>query len=234
MCPCPSTPVQDAEQACEALEDVSPSKAVPIPRSTTRRMSATLKQAFNLKRQISKVDMKLKNTFTSDKEQSGKEKRGSVFYCPSTSPPQNVEDDDDEDTNFSPDSEENTITEKSGSDPEKDVEGQEEFPVDAMEDMDESFVTGSLGTQFEMVSKKHTRPSELKFVDENGLPIRPPRNKKKMPMKREQRLMSVPNIKFLKGDLGCMQDLREKDENADKGGQQASFAGNLMRRFSKF
>lgn len=73
------------------------------------------------------------------------------------------------------------------------------------------------------------RPDELPLFDNEGKPIRPKRDMtKKWANKRENRLLSVPHIKYQKND-GNFSDLRSRDE----GGGGPSFAGNLMRRFSK-
>lgn len=61
--PCP-TPIEQAQEAVEDEKD-----AIPIAQLATRRKSTTWK---GLKRQLSKVDIKIKNPL--------KEKRHSVFY----------------------------------------------------------------------------------------------------------------------------------------------------------
>lgn len=73
-----------------------------------------------------------------------------------------------------------------------------------------------------------SRPSELPLFDENGQPILPPRGKKKD--SRDKRLLSVPNIKFNRLESTKLKDLRARNEK-DQG---SSFAGNIMRRFSKY
>ncbi|XP_055371127.1 syntaxin-binding protein 5 isoform X1 [Condylostylus longicornis] len=76
---------------------------------------------------------------------------------------------------------------------------------------------------------KLSRPSDLPLFDQygegneyNNKPSVPPRIKKKD--KREQRLRSVPNIKY------AVRDLRGRTEKQDP---TSSFAGNLMRRLNK-
>lgn len=72
-----------------------------------------------------------------------------------------------------------------------------------------------------------SRPLDLPLQEtyDRDRPNPPPRTKKKE--KRDQRLLSVPNIKYVKPDV---QDLRSKSMKTD----QPSFTGNLMRRFSKY
>lgn len=227
MCPCP-TPV---DPAFEALEE---DRAVPIPQSSnTRRKSSTWK-TFNLKRQLSKVDTKLKTTL--------KEKRHSVFYS--------GQEDCLEDDTSSPESDDDTVIDnKSVIDlsvsPEnaksmiktKEYEGREEFSADLEFspdlDSDSLFLVGSMGNEVRKVGFT-SRPDNLELMDDAAYPVRPPRHvKKKNAEKRDQRLLSVPNIKFHKADIPSFKDLRDKKEDSVIS-PQSSFAGNLMRRFSKF
>ncbi|RZC34001.1 syntaxin-binding protein 5 [Asbolus verrucosus] len=229
LCPCP-TPV---EQASEAVEE---EKAVPIPQAATRRKSSSWK-GFNFKRQLSKVDIKIKNPL--------KEKRNSIFYS-DISPDR--ENDNLDDNKSSPDSDENTIIDNQSvidltlnlKDFEEDQkEVYEEFPADIQfspgEDSDTPFLVGSVGTQYEVCKKVGfvSRPDNLELVDEDGCPVRPPRHvKKKIPDKRDQRLLSVPNIKFQKPEVQSLKDLRDREESVVS--PQPSFTGSLMRRLSKF
>ncbi|XP_068909864.1 syntaxin-binding protein 5 isoform X3 [Tenebrio molitor] len=225
LCPCP-TPV---EQASEAVED---EKAVPIPQAATRRKSSTWK-GFNLKRQLSKVDIKIKNPL--------KEKRNSIFYS-DISPEQESPTDDNK---SSPDSDDNTVIDNQSVidltlNKEDQKETYEEFPAEIQfspgEDSDTPFLVGSVGTQYEVGNSRKVgfamRPDNLELMDENGCPVRPPRHvKKKIPDKRDQRLLSVPNIKFQKPEVQSLKDLRDREENVVS--PQPSFTGNLMRRFSR-
>jgi hypothetical protein len=226
LCPCP-TPV---EQASEAVED---EKAVPIPQAATRRKSSTWK-GFNLKRQLSKVDIKIKNPL--------KEKRNSIFYSDISPEPESPTDDN----KSSPDSDDNTVIDNQSVidltlNKEDQKETYEEFPAEIQfspgEDSDTPFLVGSVGTQYEVGNSRKVgfamRPDNLELMDENGCPVRPPRHvKKKIPDKRDQRLLSVPNIKFQKPEVQSLKDLRDREENVVS--PQPSFTGNLMRRFSKF
>lgn len=93
-------------------------------------------------------------------------------------------------------------------------------------DFSEETVVRSLANNVE--GARLSRPSELPLFDDNGQPIIPPRSKKKD--KRDQRLLSVPNIKFTRQESNKLRDLRARSEKE----QGSSFAGNLMRRFSKY
>lgn len=87
-----------------------------------------------------------------------------------------------------------------------------------------------------------SRPLDLPLQDSNDRPFPPPRGKK-------NRLLSVPNIKPFTIAPGTsatttgsvtskpeVRDLRSvnRSKSTKEGGQSASFAGNLMRRFSKY
>lgn len=217
-CPCP-TPV---EQACEALED---DRTVPIPQAATRRKSSTWK-SFNFKRQLSKVDIKVKKN-------SLKEKRNSIFHCDIY--PNHVE--ESEQVKSSPDSDENTLVDSQSTinvstSPKNDQNDQNKD--DSFEYLSDSqlspteenpfpFVVGSLDTQHKRVV---FRPENLE-LDEDNSPVRPPRGQKK---RQDQRLLSVPNIKFQRDAM--IRDLRDKEDILVS--PQPTFTGNLMRRFSKF
>lgn len=177
--------------------------------------------------------MKLKTTFAGGVENI-KEKRNSVFYS-EMSPNQELED------TTSPDSDDNTVIDNQSvidlSIKETEHEG---FVGDlelSPEEDNEMFHVGSLGVPCESSynNKKFSgnRPFNLDLVDDNGYPIPPPRYmKKKSREKRDQRLLSVPNIKFQKAELQSYRDLREKEDVIVS--PQPSLASNLMRRFSKF
>lgn len=193
--------------------------------------------------------MKLKSTFSG--AESLKEKRSSVFYYSDMSPTPDIEDPEEEKS--SPDSDENTVIENLNTSEmtkeekqncqTKEYDGTEEYSADIQflsgEDANSTFDVGSMGSQYEIPVNKRgscaTRPDKLDLVDEDGYPKRPPRRaKNKTPDKRDQRLLSVPNIKFQKPELQLLRDLRyNKEEAAQPPPTQPSFAGSLMRRFSK-
>lgn len=81
-----------------------------------------------------------------------------------------------------------------------------------------------------------SRPSDLPLYDTNNeqqqQPVPPPRYKKKD--KRDQRLLSVPNIKYPVCDLRSKSGGKFEQQQQPSLQQQQSFAGNLMRRFSKY
>lgn len=188
--------------------------------------------------------MKLKNS-----GRALKEKRNSIFYS-DISPNQDIVNlEEEEDSKSSPESDENTVIDNQtksnlATSPKNTNEcvGTEEFSADVQllsdEEPDMPFLVGSLGTQYEIPDNKRVafvhRPDNLNLLDENGCPVRPPRHiKKKLTDKRDQRLLSVPNIKLQKAELQALRDLRDKEEKNEPN-QQPSFTGNLMRRFSKF
>ncbi|XP_044756054.1 syntaxin-binding protein 5 isoform X2 [Coccinella septempunctata] len=223
-CPCP-TPV---EQACEAVEEED--KTVPIPQAATRRKSSTWK-TFNFKRQLSKVDMKVKKS-------SLKEKRNSVFHCDIYANQEEIAE------QASPESDENTLVDSQGTvinvpispknnDQDKDdsFEFLSDYQLSPTEENTFPFVVGSLDAQNDNGQKKVVftqRPDNLE-LEEEGSPVRPPRGQKKRPQCRDQRLLSVPNIKFQKSDL-TIRDLRDKEDVLTS--PQPTFTGNLMRRFN--
>lgn len=225
-----------------------------------RKSSSFNLKAFNLKRQLSKVDMKIKNS-----GKSIKEKRNSIFYSESTSPHQDFVDHLEEEGKLSLESDDRTLIENQIALSPRDATKiilendcdddniqndnnngrtrDEDAQLLSDDDLDNQIICGSVGTQYELnaINKKvsSTRPDNLDLVDENGFPVRPPRRIKKKLLnndKRDQRLLSVPNIKFQK-PLMC--DLRDKEEKCEINQQQSSststtFAGHLKRRFSKF
>lgn len=79
--------------------------------------------------------------------------------------------------------------------------------------------------QTSLEGAKQSRPADLPLFDENGRPIPPTRLRPNDP--RNQRLLSVPNIKYNRpGDTTRPKTTRKEPPS--------SFAGNLMRRFSKY
>lgn len=184
--------------------------------------------------------MKLKTTFSG--AENLREKRNSVFYS-EVSPNEELLED-----NASPDSDDNTVIDNQSvidlsvspknSHVQKIKESERETFLGDMElspeEDNEYFHMGSLGAHYEG-SRKFSianRPINLDLVDDNGYPIPPPRHiKKKHREKRDQRLLSVPNIKFQKAELQSYRDLRDKEDVIVS--PQPSFPSNLMRRFSK-
>lgn len=240
------------------------------PKLESRRKSSSWK-TFNLKRQLSKVDLKFKAAFAvppeTNLEEAVEEKSTSQFYCEpieksdavseSNAESPDVEEkivEIDEDESKSGDKEQNG--DKSGlSSPLRvcsDVfermhkELQEKRSSDVYDRMhkelqerwqdkerNEPAVSPEpLPTKIE--EEKPPRPDNLPLFEEDGRPTRPPRQKGKNKREevekkeqRDQRLLSVPNIKYNRQET---RETRRKHSSS----QQASFAGNLMRRFSKY
>lgn len=93
-----------------------------------------------------------------------------------------------------------------------------------------SDVSDELATRFSAQQNDEyrlNRPADLPLFDENGRPIAPPRTKSIET--RNQRLLSVPNIKYNRNACDPSRP-RARKESATT----SSFAGNLMRRFSKY
>ncbi|XP_049821636.1 syntaxin-binding protein 5 isoform X2 [Aethina tumida] len=216
--PCP-IPI---EQASEAVEE---DRAVPIPMK--RRASVWR----GLSRQLSKVDLKIKNPL--------KEKRSNSIFYPISPPGGNEIPDDPEKS--SPESDDNTVVDnqsvidlslRSPKDEQKNQkESLENLQFPPGDDCDEpALMVGSLGAQEEKRVGFQHRPDNLDLPDDESCPIRPPRSSKKKE-KRDQRLLSVPNIKFPRTEAQSLHDLRDKEDIVVS--PQPSFTGNLMRRFRK-
>ncbi|CAG9772356.1 unnamed protein product [Ceutorhynchus assimilis] len=219
--PCP-TPI---EQAQEAIEDDIP---IPILQLATRRKSSTWK---GLKRQLSKVDIKLKNPL--------KEKRHSVFYSGVLPGNDIIDHLEEELENFgSQDSaEEVTVVDQfiRVKSPEScnhsELSSGQMSPLDLDENFEAELSPDQPGSRKMSYA---IRPDNLELLDEEGSPMRPPRGVKKkqqQPRKEGERLLSVPNIKFLKGEGQSLKDLRDKEDILTS--PQPSFTGNFMRRFNK-
>lgn len=92
-------------------------------------------------------------------------------------------------------------------------------------DFSEDIIVKSLGTQLE--GAHLSRPSDLPLFDDYGNPIAPLRSMKKV---KRNRMLSVPNIKLSRLDGAKLRDLRARSQKD----QASSFAGSLIRRFSKY
>ncbi|XP_017782467.1 PREDICTED: syntaxin-binding protein 5 isoform X2 [Nicrophorus vespilloides] len=210
-CPLPTTITNTTpvEVAHEALEDVV-EQAVPIPQTAAgRRKSSTWKSSLNIKRRLSKVDIKIKFRSNSSSSSSTTAKRNSIFYA-GVSPTQDpsYEEENEEDAEES-----------------DDVLDTKDSECEELYESDDTLDAGGCGKG---AAKAVDRPCDLDLPDG---PVPPPRNKKKKQRSRDQRLLSVPNIKY-KPDL--MLDLRgDKDDKEVPCNAQPSFAGHLMRRFNK-
>uniref|UniRef100_A0A1B0DHS9 Uncharacterized protein n=1 Tax=Phlebotomus papatasi TaxID=29031 RepID=A0A1B0DHS9_PHLPP len=292
---------QNSSRAPSPANEALEVGAVPIDESVTpedvgkggpdsgqqRRKSSSWK-AFNIKRQLSKVDTKIRSTFgTSDP--SGGGKRGSVFYCGATeglplSPVEISPDSDPKSTSTDTEQDKSDFVEQIESEivqsldemtnqrsvdtVEKDVERHHEVlrttspcpgiaqsvPKSILQQTESNSMRDQKRVEFieepvqriTLVSPSEgarvSRPSDLPLFPDGGdldRPIAPPRGKKK----EKQRLLSVPNIKYIKPESSTQhfKDLRGRaTANVGSRGHEtgsasgSSFAGNLMRRFSKY
>ncbi|CAH0720277.1 unnamed protein product, partial [Brenthis ino] len=239
----------DLDQLEETPASPEPAEeALPDSKLDTRRKSTPWK-TFNLKRQLSKVDLKLKAAFGPPENEEINEKGNSQFYCETAETEAAIESNTD-----SPDGDEKVIEEDKSqlSSPLRvcsDVfermhrELQEKRSSDVYDrmhkelqerwqDKDRSDPSPDISPSKIGDDEKATRPDNLPLFDEDGKPMRPPRSKSKRSdsekNQRDQRLLSVPNIKYNKQE--SVRDLRKKQAPQ----QSQSFAGNLMRRFREF
>ncbi|XP_076162097.1 syntaxin-binding protein tomosyn isoform X2 [Ptiloglossa arizonensis] len=189
-------------------------------------------KGFSLKRQLSKVDLKIKSTFTptlvTSQNGVGTDSSGqksSVFYCNinesanSLSPVESVEDESSLSSEGSVSGRESPLN-----------DGKKRNSQEVKSPMTEGDNNKQLRSQNDNVVAKSdaVRPVNL-TLPENEL--KPPRLKKIVKMKqvkREGRLLSVPNLKFAKNDATVC-DLRCEENTAPE-----SFTGNLIRRFNKY
>ncbi|XP_060813157.1 syntaxin-binding protein 5 isoform X1 [Bombus pascuorum] len=193
-------------------------------------------KGFSLKRQLSKVDLKIKSTFTPTlvTSQNGvgtdsSSQKSSVFYC---NIPENA-------SSLSP--VENTVSESSlsseGSIPgresplndDKKRNNQEAKSPVIEGDKTKSILRFSTDNENVIEKSDAVRPVNLTLAE--SCEMKPPRLMKIVKMKqakREGRLLSVPNLKFAKNDPAIC-DLRCEETNT----ASESFTCNLIRRFSR-
>ncbi|XP_033303324.1 syntaxin-binding protein 5 isoform X2 [Bombus bifarius] len=194
-------------------------------------------KGFSLKRQLSKVDLKIKSTFTPTlvTSQNGvgtdsSSQKSSVFYC---NIPENA-------SSLSP--VESTVSESSlsseGSIPgresplndEKKRNNQEAKSPVIEGDKNKSILRFSTDNENVIEKSDAVRPVNLTLAE--SCEMKPPRLMKIVKMKqakREGRLLSVPNLKFAKNDPAIC-DLRCEETNT----ASESFTCNLIRRFNKY
>ncbi|XP_028043300.1 syntaxin-binding protein 5 isoform X1 [Bombyx mandarina] len=256
---------EETPRPSPALSPEAPEEAAPPPlpleekpKLDPRRKSTSWKN-FNLKRQLSKVDLKFKAAFAvpteNNLEETVAEKSTSQFYCEAT---------DKTDAAVEPNAESPELDDNKTVVNEEDKsqlssplrvcsdvfermhkELQEKRSSDVYDRMhkelqerwkdkeaNEPAVSPDVSPVVE--EEKATRPDNLPLFEEDGRPTRPPRQKGKIKKEdvekkdqRDQRLLSVPNIKYSKQE-GAKETRRKQPSS-----QQASFAGNLMRRFNK-
>ncbi|XP_050578312.1 syntaxin-binding protein 5 isoform X2 [Bombus affinis] len=194
-------------------------------------------KGFSLKRQLSKVDLKIKSTFTPTlvTSQNGvgtdsSSQKSSVFYC---NIPENA-------SSLSP--VESTVSESSlsseGSIPgresplndDKKRNNQEAKSPVTEGDKNKSILRFSTDNENVIEKSDAVRPVNLTLAE--SCEMKPPRLMKIVKMKqakREGRLLSVPNLKFAKNDPAIC-DLRCEETNT----ASESFTCNLIRRFNKY
>lgn len=276
--PCPlkledwSRPTPAASPADLGAAAANPDEPAPAQDKLDIRRKSTSWKNFNLKRQLSKVDLKLKAAFagpgpaeTNTEEVAGAgEKRNSHFHCePSdktdAAPESNTESPDSDETKTAEDVEEVKCGDKSELPSPLRVcsdvfermhkELQEKRSSDVYDRMhkelqerwqDKERIEAGISPDISpswLEEEKVVRPDNLPLFEEDGRPARPPRQKGKTKKEeaekrdqRDQRLLSVPNIKYSKREQESVKDLRRKQATPPTG----SFAGNLMRRFSKY
>ncbi|KAL0110338.1 hypothetical protein PUN28_013771 [Cardiocondyla obscurior] len=245
---CPRTESQtgNSSDKSSAEETTNESnKAGNIPNGDECQKSQGWK-GFSLKRQLSKVDLKIKNTFTpsSVSSQNGSSSSGlmqvpqcqqigsdagnqksSTFYCNineaastsrSLSPVESV----DSESSLSPESQSPGHESPQTDDRRREIQGARS----PTESESEKTITShdNIAGKTEAV-----RPMNLSLPEHEAKPPRLRYIAKIKQAKREGRLLSVPNLKFSKNEPTVC-DLR-----CDESGTSESFTGNLIRRFSR-
>lgn len=257
----PTSPAEEADETLTPTEEEEYKKMVQC-----RRKSSMWKKALNLKKQISKVNLKIGEGV----------RRGSTFFGPTEGTPLSpVEVSPQEITPSSSDIEqseyikeierdivqnlndldcnkehtiEKTLDDHSESNTDRDSDGENERRLSSDSDIEwkkrimqhpQSLQTRR-SDAFEEVAQHmlplqgshQSRPSELPLFDDNGKPLAPPRLKPNEA--RNQRLLSVPNIKYQRKDSLRSTTDTSKPKAKKEPQPNTSFAGNLMRRFSKY
>lgn len=261
--PRPSSPAEEAEESLTPTEEDECRRSLTSSSSgapQNRRKASVWKKALNIKKQISKVNLKIGEGV----------RRGSVFFGPTegtplspveVSPDASPNDGERPRTNYGQQLEneiveslsdlevamamEKLTEEASNSEHESDCDmiPERRSSVDPDAEWKKRIVSQPVclqtrrsdaseelaaraSAQKNLEGARQSRPADLPLFDENGRPIPPTRLRPNDP--RNQRLLSVPNIKYNRtGD----QNLRPKTTRKDP---PSSFTGNLMRRFSKY
>lgn len=212
------TPAEDVELAEEVFglslesEDQKPEDCAKQDyHAKAERRSSSSWKGFSLKKQLSRVDMKLKHTFSAPPEKTSSTKRGSIFY-----------------SNAIPcaERESGEMSPEMANSPEN-----EEVP---------SIVLIKQGDLEDDVadSESAVRPTDLQLYDTAGKPIRPPRKDRKRVSvdqktpnyRSDTRLLSVPNIKY--NHQQGLRDLRRKEAMKQSVHNNQAF-GNIIRKISK-
>ncbi|KAG5327685.1 STXB5 protein, partial [Pseudoatta argentina] len=245
QCPRNESQTENSSDKPNAEETTNESnKAGNIPNGDECQKSQGWK-GFSLKRQLSKVDLKIKNTFTpsSVSSQNGSSSSGlmqvpqcqqissdtgsqksSTFYCnieaastSSLSPVESV----DSESSLSPESQ--SPGRESPQTYDKKQEIQEARSPTENENEKMIMSNDNIVAKTEAV-----RPMTLSLPEHEAKPPRLRYIAKIKQAKREGRLLSVPNLKFSKNETTVC-DLR-----CEESATSESFTGNLIRRFSKY
>ncbi|XP_018365639.1 PREDICTED: syntaxin-binding protein 5 isoform X5 [Trachymyrmex cornetzi] len=246
QCPRNESQTGNSSDKLNAEETTNESnKAGNIPNGDECQKSQGWK-GFSLKRQLSKVDLKIKNTFTpsSVSSQNGSSSSGlmqvpqcqqissdtgsqksSTFYCNinevastscSLSPVESI----DSESSLSPESQ--SPGRESPQTDDKKQEIQEARSPTENENEKTIISNDNIGAKTEAV-----RPMNLSLPEHETKPPRLRYIAKIKQAKREGRLLSVPNLKFSKNETTVC-DLR-----CEESATSESFTGNLIRRFSR-
>lgn len=244
--PRPASPaVEEAQEALSPNEDEDEeSKKM----AQTRRKSSIWKKALNIKKRISKVNM----AFSDEGQRFGPtdgtplspiEVSPTTVELPSyvsASLPNTTADDLDNiersivqslselnansDIDDRSDDSDTVIERRSSMDPDADwkrrIMSQPQCLQTRRSDISDELVMKVSSANLE--GARQSRPSDLPLFDDNGRPIPPPRTHSN----RNQRLLSVPNIKY---NRSISENTRTKSRK-----EPISIAANLMRRFSKY
>lgn len=219
----PAEPGEPPPQPTPPTVSASSEPATPAPvKGNGRRTSHSWR---GLKKQLSRVDLRLKNTFNATPAKN----KASTFYGtgeqPETDEAGNV---GTATTTTATTSTTTTATATTGRLPQiiTETDGQEQRP--------DVGGTQSAAHDQSSTSAAATRPTELKLFDRDGKPIKPPRSTKEHRKRtsldkqsnlaagssRDARLLSVPNIKY-----------SQRDQRHNRSNNQAFI--NLIKRLSK-
>lgn len=238
---CGVTPRSSSPAVEEAQEALSPNDDDDEERKKmeqSRRKSSIWKKALNIKKRISKVNMAFSSDGTPlspiEVSPTTVELPGHVSASlPNTSSSdmdniertivQGLTDSDAEDRSDN-DENDTAIERRASVEPDaewkKRIMSQPQCLQTRRSDVSDELVMKVSAASLE--GARQSRPSDLPLFDDNGRPIPPPRAHSS----RNQRLLSVPNIKY---NRSISENVRTKSRK-----EPISIAANLMRRFSKY
>lgn len=214
----PATAVA-AEEAPPSKTASEPPTPAPEPVATKGNGRRTSHSWRGLKKQLSRVDLKLKNTFNATPA-----KKATTLYGPGDEQAENYDEAAAVSGPGAAGGLPQIITEVDGQDQQQQHhthQQQQQHPADGGGD--------------QLSTSIATRPTELKLFDRDGKPIKPPRSSKEHRKRtsldkqsnltavssRDARLLSVPNIKY-----------SQRDQRHNRSNNQAFI--NLLKRLSKF